>query len=241
MRALTQQELSNLEQMQAQPAGRRAWLGVGGKLYLAFGAIAAATVIAGVLAMVAFEEAQQALVRLSDRSIPVISESLALSRDGTAIVAAAPALAAVRTESDRAAARARLDRLIGQVGERNGKPEAMQADGVGRAAEVVRKIAAAIVSLDQAVGRRLSLAAARERIIVDASTAHTGLLNLLVPMVALPNFELLLEAESLRPYECDGLSGYRQVPLAVCLPEDVAQVQAPGGMREYEVLDVRYE
>jgi glycolate oxidase len=43
---------------------------------------------------------------------------------------------------------------------------------------------------------------------------------------ALPPHALLVEAEALRPYECDGLSAYRQVPLAVCLPETLEQAQA---------------
>jgi glycolate oxidase len=43
---------------------------------------------------------------------------------------------------------------------------------------------------------------------------------------ALPANALLIEAEALRPYECDGLSAYRQVPLAVCLPETLEQAQA---------------
>ena len=37
---------------------------------------------------------------------------------------------------------------------------------------------------------------------------------------------LLHETEELKPYECDGLSAYREVPLAVALPEDEAQVAA---------------
>ncbi|NTV96512.1 MAG: FAD-binding protein, partial [Thiobacillus sp.] len=32
--------------------------------------------------------------------------------------------------------------------------------------------------------------------------------------------------EALRPYECDGLSAYRRLPMAVALPSSVAQVQA---------------
>jgi len=36
---------------------------------------------------------------------------------------------------------------------------------------------------------------------------------------------LLHTPEALRPYECDGLSAYRKLPLAVVLPETVAQVQ----------------
>ncbi|MCC6302834.1 MAG: FAD-binding protein [Gammaproteobacteria bacterium] len=41
----------------------------------------------------------------------------------------------------------------------------------------------------------------------------------------LPEHCLLSAAESLRPYECDALSAYRQCPLLVCLPETVEQVQ----------------
>ena len=40
----------------------------------------------------------------------------------------------------------------------------------------------------------------------------------------LPAHCLLLDAEDLRPYECDGLTAYRELPLAVCLPETEAQV-----------------
>ncbi|MGZ8164771.1 MAG: FAD-binding protein, partial [Methylobacter sp.] len=42
----------------------------------------------------------------------------------------------------------------------------------------------------------------------------------------LPLESLLYDAETMRPYECDGLSAYRQLPAMVCLPETVAQVQA---------------
>ncbi|MBK1700489.1 FAD-linked oxidase C-terminal domain-containing protein [Thiococcus pfennigii] len=42
----------------------------------------------------------------------------------------------------------------------------------------------------------------------------------------LPKEALLHETEDLRPYECDGLSAYRRLPLAVALPERVDQVQA---------------
>ena len=40
----------------------------------------------------------------------------------------------------------------------------------------------------------------------------------------LPAHCLLLGEEDLRPYECDGLTAYRELPLAVCLPESEAQV-----------------
>ena len=40
----------------------------------------------------------------------------------------------------------------------------------------------------------------------------------------LPAHCLLLDEEDLRPYECDGLTAYRELPMAVCLPETEGQV-----------------
>ena len=42
----------------------------------------------------------------------------------------------------------------------------------------------------------------------------------------LPATSVLTDAEDLRPFECDGLSVYRRLPLVVVLPETVEQVQA---------------
>ncbi|CAI3789528.1 putative FAD-linked oxidoreductase [Pseudomonas sp. MM227] len=42
----------------------------------------------------------------------------------------------------------------------------------------------------------------------------------------IPDLTVLHRAEDLRPYECDGLSAYRTVPLLVVLPERIEQVEA---------------
>lgn len=42
----------------------------------------------------------------------------------------------------------------------------------------------------------------------------------------LPEEAILADAEAMRPYECDGLSAYRSLPMLVVLPDTVAQVQA---------------
>ena len=41
-----------------------------------------------------------------------------------------------------------------------------------------------------------------------------------------PQHSLLWQSEDTTPYECDGLTAYRQRPLVVCLPETETQVQA---------------
>ena len=40
----------------------------------------------------------------------------------------------------------------------------------------------------------------------------------------MPEVQVLFDAEDTRPYECDGLSAYRQVPMVVALPDTEAQV-----------------
>lgn len=42
----------------------------------------------------------------------------------------------------------------------------------------------------------------------------------------LPETAVLSAPEALKPYECDGLSGYRELPLAVVLPDSVTEVQS---------------
>ncbi|WP_404419625.1 glycolate oxidase subunit GlcD [Marinospirillum sp.] len=42
---------------------------------------------------------------------------------------------------------------------------------------------------------------------------------------ALPQLQLLHRREDLQPYECDGLSAYRTLPMLVVLPETIEQVQ----------------
>ena len=42
----------------------------------------------------------------------------------------------------------------------------------------------------------------------------------------LPSYALLYQTEDTTPYECDGLTAYRQRPLVVALPETEAQIAA---------------
>src|SRR5258706_3736197 len=42
----------------------------------------------------------------------------------------------------------------------------------------------------------------------------------------LPPSSLLVEREDLKPYECDGLSAYRETPLAVAIPTSEREVAA---------------
>ena len=67
--------------------------------------------------------------------------------------------------------------------------------------------------------RRLAKIETRDTSFMNLDTQRAALVK------ALTGITLLHEPEQLRPYECDGLSAYRQVPLLVALPETVAQVR----------------
>lgn len=58
----------------------------------------------------------------------------------------------------------------------------------------------------------------------DLAARRAAVLAALAPL--LPADALLSQAEQTTPYECDGLTAYRQRPLAVALPETEAQVAA---------------
>ncbi|HQS57483.1 MAG: FAD-binding oxidoreductase [Gallionellales bacterium 35-53-114] len=60
--------------------------------------------------------------------------------------------------------------------------------------------------------------------IIPLTPSQEGLIKSLRDL--LPATAVLTDPEDLRPFECDGLSVYRRLPLVVVLPETIAQVQA---------------
>jgi len=63
----------------------------------------------------------------------------------------------------------------------------------------------------------------RKNNVAPINEAHSALIGALSSL--LPPESVLVDAEDLRPFECDGLSVYRQLPMLVLLPETIDQVQ----------------
>jgi glycolate oxidase len=63
-----------------------------------------------------------------------------------------------------------------------------------------------------------------ENNVAPINEAHSELIRTLRKL--LPPESLLVDAEDLRPFECDGLAVYRQLPMVVALPETIEQVQS---------------
>ena len=62
-----------------------------------------------------------------------------------------------------------------------------------------------------------------EKISATVAEANDSLIGALRNF--LPPESVLADAEDLHPFECDGLAIYRQLPMAVVLPETIEQVQ----------------
>ncbi|MBA2351307.1 MAG: FAD-binding protein [Burkholderiales bacterium] len=69
----------------------------------------------------------------------------------------------------------------------------------------------------------MTSAAQGDRTTAPAASAAAGLIDRL--RAILPRESLLTQSEDRRPYETDGLSAYRELPMLVALPETEAQVQ----------------
>ena len=63
---------------------------------------------------------------------------------------------------------------------------------------------------------------------VESKIDSAGLIDELCSFVS--SDSVLFEKEDLKPYECDGLSAYRAIPLVVVLPETIEQVQKVLGL-----------
>ena len=170
-------------------------LGVGPKLYAAFGTIAATTVVAGALSLMAFDRTDEALHKLTHEAIPVITQSLRAARTGEQIAALAPALANVSThEEQQQIGKVLAERLEGLEHQIAGLAEA-QVQGAEDAARLEKDFIKTLARLDEEVASRLRLEGSRDRQVSASGQAHKALLEQLRPMIQKAGEQLIRAAE----------------------------------------------
>ena len=209
---------SDSDSPEAAPANEaRRGLGVGSKLYIAFGAIAGLTVLAGALGVISFNKAETALDELTGHSLPVIVESLQLSQAGAQIAAAAPHLTRVETLD---ALRNASTSMEEQVDELERHIAALQEQNVGAADEaalLASTFTFAVNRLSGQVEERLRLKQIRQQQVAAAVTAHEALLELLQPAVGDAGMQLMDSAFS--------ASEKTGGAITALIEQDVAQVR----------------
>jgi len=172
-------------------------MGIRGRLFLAFGAVAATTVAASVTGWISYARLGDGLERVVRTNIPAMRLVTELAEKGAAITGMAPALAIASNETERDRIwrvlfenLKRLDMLLGTVDDDQGNPVARQD---------LEKLLAALTSnlreLDENVRRRLWFRAQKEELAERLRWASADFLDEIEPMLDDTRFNIEVRLE----------------------------------------------
>jgi methyl-accepting chemotaxis protein len=176
--------------------GRR--LGLRVKLFLAFGAVAALTVLASVVGFVSYDRVSRSLGAIAEENLPAMSASLRLAKSSAEIASVAPALLAADDKQEREREIAAL-----QADQRDLKQaiERLAAAPAGEAATAPLRQASAAMSdnlarLAATVDRRQSLRDERLALTTRLRQTHASIAEKLAPLADDASFNLVTGLQS---------------------------------------------
>lgn len=186
---------AGISRLGRKAGGRR--IGIGYRLFAAFGAVAALTLVASGIAWLSFANVGSVLHQVTGRSVPAMTEALRLAAASADLSAEAPALVAVADDAERAeqsagleikvaAMTATLEALRGRLG------QSSQLDSV---AALTQQATDNLVSLNEAVGEMLQLRTARAGKLAELTRINGEILNLTVILVDDAYFDLIMKSE----------------------------------------------
>lgn len=187
-------------------AGRA--LGIRGKLFLAFSAMAVLTIVAGGVAWFAFVEIGESVHRITSESVPAMSASLELAEKSAEISALAPALMASTDQSQRGAVQQLLDARTNELDALIGRFETARVDrdSIVELQEVREGISGSLEALDESVNQRLKLQDRRESALNRLSRAQAAFQEILEPMVDDAVFDMIITSERLTARSSDSIT-----------------------------------
>ena len=176
----------------------RRTLGIRGRLFLAFGLVAALTVLASGVAFLSYDRVRDSLADITGKNLPAMGSALALARESAAIAAASPVLASASDQKAREAAASALDARMRKLDELIGTLAAWpeNAEATARLRATAQKLAANVALLSQSVERRIALKSQRETLATNVRTAHRALGEKIAPLVDDAAFNLTLALQS---------------------------------------------
>jgi methyl-accepting chemotaxis protein len=164
-------------------------LGLRGRLFTAFGVVAALTVLASSSAIISYDNLGRSLGAIADKSLPEITRASRVVRAAGEVAAAAPRLLAAADPAERegalkvlTAARQELTQTIGALG-------AEDAASLNKTADRI------LVNLDrlmQSVTERQAIAASRDALVAALRKSHQKLAEKLSPMADDAGFTLTI-------------------------------------------------
>ncbi|HMA13501.1 MAG TPA: methyl-accepting chemotaxis protein, partial [Kiloniellaceae bacterium] len=188
---------SRLRRLGGRLGGRR--IGIGFRLFAAFGAVAFLTLIATGIAWYSFTNVGSVLHQVTARSVPAMTGALRLAAASASLSAEAPAVVAARDDAERqaqnvalAAKTAAMTAALEEL--RSSLAQAGQLEAV---ATLTQQSTDNLATLDGAVAEILPLRAARVGKLAEISRIHGEILAVTVPLVDDAYFELVMDSEAL--------------------------------------------
>lgn len=171
--------------------------GIRGRLFLAFGGVAAMTVLASVLAWLSYTHLSGSLSRIVTDDIPAIKVSGRLAERGSAIIATAPTLIAATSEKERAAAwadlKATLSEMTGLVDTMDDRLFGERAKAQLRA--LITRVQVNLVEVDGTVRRGFWFAQRNTELTERLRFTHADFLDEVEPMVEDARFNIEIAIE----------------------------------------------
>jgi methyl-accepting chemotaxis protein len=168
-------------------------LGLRGRLFAAFGAVAATTLLASGNALVSYDRLGRSLEAVTETGMARITHAADVAKAADDVVTAAQTLRAARTDADRThaqdAANTARAHLIESVGRFDGSSAAKLKDTAARMSENVDRLA-------RSVAERQALASERSALVDKLRQAHQKLSVKLTPMADDAAFSLTLGLQS---------------------------------------------
>ena len=159
------------------------WMGVRGRLLIAFFGIGALAVVVAMAAITSLYLVGQVIERITKDHVPSAISTIEISRQAERIVAAAPTLLAAETKADRSSASsdifAQLDQLndiLSTLRDQQRGSEAARA-----MTPVVEQLTLNLVELDRTVTYRLNIAEQKQALLAQLGASDKAIQSILAP------------------------------------------------------------
>jgi len=163
---------------------RRAFQGVKGRLFIAFGTVTLLTIAAGGTALFAFNSTERHFHAVLDRAVPTMETALELARNSAALSASAPALARAQNAGQSADILATLQERLSQIGGLIGRLEASgPQEATARIKPLVAQFQQNIENLNLEVAGGLATRDDLQGVAQKVIDTHETILNNLAPIL----------------------------------------------------------
>ena len=166
-------------------AGTRRLFGIKAKLMLAFGSVAAATLVASGVALVSFDGARETLTTITGTNVQAIVESQRLADASAALDSGLPDLHGAASLDDLDTGVGEIDRHAAAMDEHIAQLEAVRPDDdrIAQIRDAVHAINTEIRPLREGIADRIGLADRRAGQLAEAMALHASILETVEPLI----------------------------------------------------------